>query len=77
MNHLKLQIAFALCVFIASFLLTCLMFIYMVEYQGHVERTHAIFGILFATCNIISFGLLRQVVEEYHEAKDEQALKGL
>ena len=77
MNHLKLQIAFALVGFIASFFLTCLMFIYMYEYQGHVEHTHVIFGIAFAFCNIISFNLLRQVCQEYQEFKDEQALKGL
>lgn len=77
MKSLKLQIAFALGGFIASFFLTCLMFIYMYEYQCHVEYTHVIFGIAFTFCNIISYNLLRQVCEEYQKFKDEQALKGL
>ena len=76
MKSLKLQIVLAVMALVSTFLLTCLMFIYMYEYQGHIERTHVIFGIAFAFCNIISFNLLKQVCQEYQELKDEQALKG-
>ena len=73
MKSLKLQVTFAIIFTMASFILTCLMFVYMYEYQGCVERTHVIFGCALALCNMISTRLLIQVCQEYQEAKDEYA----
>lgn len=64
MNSLKLQIVLATILTMCCFLLVCLMFVYMVEYKGNVERIHAIMGIVFTLGFALSMRILVQCVEQ-------------
>lgn len=71
MKRIKLQLAFATVFTICSFILVCLMFVYMIQYQGQLSDVHAIMGIGFALVYGLCFRLFTQVAQEYQEAKDE------